>query len=286
METDRSQEDSKPSPLESAQTAETGEAPGKPAASAGNITQSKWTLLEVYCAMVTGAFLLMCCLGVSLGCMALLPWWLAIPLGIVLGAGLFAVLIFTMGGSTVFEMGVASTIYLALFLLLIPVFSRARDKARQTQCAANIKNIALAALAYQQDFDGALPTANTWADSLKGYLPRNLEKASKAYSCPAIRNAGLAATNYAFNSELPEKKYRGFSDDIARVPIIYDSTATGRNPSDAFTSLPSPGRHAGGNNVGFADGHVRWLKDGFRRDDFVVTVTKSDPKTKSAPPHK
>jgi prepilin-type processing-associated H-X9-DG protein len=37
----------------------------------------------------------------------------------------------------------------------------------------------------------------------------------------------------------------------------YDSTNLIRSASDAESSLPNPGRHAGRNNVSYADGHAR-----------------------------
>lgn len=40
-----------------------------------------------------------------------------------------------------------------LAAILFPVFARAREKARQTSCASNLKQLMLAAIMYTQDYD-------------------------------------------------------------------------------------------------------------------------------------
>ncbi|MEA3401467.1 MAG: DUF1559 domain-containing protein [Armatimonadota bacterium] len=47
---------------------------------------------------------------------------------------------------------------------MFPVFSRAREKARQTQCLSNVKQIALAVNMYVQDYDETFPTIYCWYD--------------------------------------------------------------------------------------------------------------------------
>jgi len=44
-----------------------------------------------------------------------------------------------------------------LAAILFPVFARAREKARQTSCLSNVKEIMLAVLMYAQDYDETLP---------------------------------------------------------------------------------------------------------------------------------
>jgi type II secretory pathway pseudopilin PulG len=44
-----------------------------------------------------------------------------------------------------------------LAAILFPVFARAREKARQSSCLSNCKQISLAVLMYTQDYDEALP---------------------------------------------------------------------------------------------------------------------------------
>lgn len=44
----------------------------------------------------------------------------------------------------------------------------------------------------------------------------------------------------------------------AETVLLFDSTQGQANAHDQGESLPEPGRHQGGDNLGFADGHVQW----------------------------
>ena len=57
-------------------------------------------------------------------------------------------------GFTLIELLVVIAIIAILAAILFPVFAQAREKARQTSCLSNIKQIDLAMLMYAQDFDG------------------------------------------------------------------------------------------------------------------------------------
>lgn len=60
-------------------------------------------------------------------------------------------------GFTLIELLVVIAIIAILAAMLFPVFSKVREKARQTMCLSNQKQIALAAAQYAQDYDGAYP---------------------------------------------------------------------------------------------------------------------------------
>lgn len=61
---------------------------------------------------------------------------------------------------TLIELLVVIAIIAILAAILFPVFAQAREKARQTTCASNLKEIALAIVMYAQDFDETFPMAN------------------------------------------------------------------------------------------------------------------------------
>jgi prepilin-type N-terminal cleavage/methylation domain-containing protein/prepilin-type processing-associated H-X9-DG protein len=73
---------------------------------------------------------------------------------------------------TLIELLVVIAIISLLAAILFPVFTQAREKARQTACTSGLRQIGTALALYTEDFDGVLPDRRDLKTSLPGgYKP-------------------------------------------------------------------------------------------------------------------
>jgi prepilin-type N-terminal cleavage/methylation domain-containing protein/prepilin-type processing-associated H-X9-DG protein len=77
-------------------------------------------------------------------------------------------------GFTLIELLVVIAIIAILAAVLFPVFAKAREKARQTSCASNMKQMGLAFLQYEADYDETsvpgLPNVNFTVNDARRYV--------------------------------------------------------------------------------------------------------------------
>ena len=71
-------------------------------------------------------------------------------------------------GFTLIELLVVIAIIAILAAILFPVFAQAREKARQTSCLSNTKQMSLAFMQYVQDYDERLPNVLSGAGGSTG----------------------------------------------------------------------------------------------------------------------
>ena len=154
-------------------------------------------------------------------------------------------------GFTLIELLVVIAIITILAAILFPVFARAREKARQSSCLSNLKQVATAELMYEQDYDqhtgcycdtiGASSRARmSWCDMLAPYV-----KNTQLYQCPSAAlgtdvYAGYAKIGYFYNG-LAGARGDGSIKSPSGTFLVGDlgCNNTGYLPHP-FPSVPSP----------------------------------------------
>jgi prepilin-type N-terminal cleavage/methylation domain-containing protein/prepilin-type processing-associated H-X9-DG protein len=208
-------------------------------------------------------------------------------------------------GFTLIELLVVIAIIAILAAILFPVFARAREKARQTSCLSNLKQIGLGSLMYAQDYDGFFPTMYwlpvpgrdsgvsqngiTVLDAVMPYVMNN-----QIFVCPSTRPTAtythtstdirtisaymfscyVVGAGGATNSALRHNGFAGPTNN-ALAPGTY--TFDGANvmliseyDAGYRTWVPywghrMPHSHNQGSNTVFGDGHAKWMQESVYR---------------------
>lgn len=132
-----------------------------------------------------------------------------------------------------------------LAAILFPVFAKARERARQTACMSNLKQISVSAQMYVMDH-GGYPPARTWQNSLEPYT-----KSKTVFRCPALTEGGIA-----YNSSLNTRLEKSVPAQRT-TPLAFDAIPRTEAGTAKHVMAYRHGNHA---NVGFVDGHVESLR--------------------------
>jgi prepilin-type N-terminal cleavage/methylation domain-containing protein/prepilin-type processing-associated H-X9-DG protein len=95
-------------------------------------------------------------------------------------------------GFTLIELLVVIAIIAILSAILFPVFAQAREKARQTQCSSNLKQLGLAFMQYAQDYDEAMPGSDFWGLKWAGHVYPYV-KSADVFHCPDDSNGATTS---------------------------------------------------------------------------------------------
>lgn len=203
---------------------------------------------------------------------------------------------------TLIELLVVIAIISIIAAILFPVFAQAREKARQTSCLNNEKQLSLGVLMYTEDYDETLlPSAVNgpagpilWPDEIEAYV-----KNTQVRFCPS--DGGEKVNSYG----LDEMTFSDLTDTGAQPPSplavfatpsdtvmigelgvgsegnlsdlttvrygAYKMTAPDVDLNDQYDGRPNA-RHFQRANLAFMDGHVKAL----RMEQFYVGQTPPD----------
>jgi len=111
----------------------------------------------------------------------------------------------TQKGFTLIELLVVIAIIAILAAILFPVFAKVREKARQTSCLSNEKQLGLGFIQYAQDNNENYPAAlDAWGQGWAGCIYPYV-KSTGVYGCPDDPTQPVAGTykcSYAMNGNL------------------------------------------------------------------------------------
>lgn len=146
---------------------------------------------------------------------------------------------------TLIELLAVIAIIAILAAILFPVFAQAREKARQTMCLSNTKQIGTAVHMYTQDYDETLP--EYWYGSTVGYWHIVLipyVKNSKVYICPSARNITAKTAAYCDPTKVadpyPSSVWTGSGSYGYNYFYLGPDAGTGSGDAATLASIDQP----------------------------------------------
>jgi prepilin-type N-terminal cleavage/methylation domain-containing protein/prepilin-type processing-associated H-X9-DG protein len=196
-------------------------------------------------------------------------------------------------GFTLIELLVVIAIIAILAAILFPVFAKARDKAEQTSCLSNLKQLGTAAQMYASNYDNQLPPHNDdeapypaydwrWDTFIMRLTPYTQNEGIT--QCPGdefwVKPGTVGAGNwwsYCFNrgaEYAPQVPLRlTYFKQPADTVLLFDGAEADHgvelDDQDSLWQGPSVWsqeafdaytRHSDGLNIAWVDGHAKWAQ--------------------------
>lgn len=191
-------------------------------------------------------------------------------------------------GFTLIELLVVIAIIAILAAILFPVFARAREKARQSSCMSNAKQLALGFLMYAQDYDEEFPrqyivvsgVAVRWPAYIMPYI-KNYQiftcPSDKSYSLDTANPGGDETIGYGYSVYFEGGRSMSWIRKPAETVLLGDGYTfrikpAGHSYESYATSRYVMYRHNDMANIAFCDGHAKSMT----KDALEVTASSED----------
>ncbi|OGV47635.1 MAG: hypothetical protein A2017_21745 [Lentisphaerae bacterium GWF2_44_16] len=177
---------------------------------------------------------------------------------------------------TLIELLITISIIAILASMLLPSLQKARGKAKELKCAANLKQLGTAFFMYADEHDGYLPVSggspNRWCQTSIPPYTNDKGQRTPLYLCPSDSSkynpTYYSTVSYGYKIPLHGKKLsKQNKPSLALLLCDNADTGDGNTPYDVSWYYATNGilalakqRHSGGINICFLDGHMKFWR--------------------------